>query len=58
MSMSKEELLHAIENLPVDQLKLVSDYVEKVSEEVGLDMAAFNYVIDNYSDTLKGLVER
>lgn len=58
MSMSKEELFKALEELPADQIKLVGEYVKSLQEEEGLDMEAFNYVTENYNETLKNLVER
>lgn len=58
MSVNKEELFQKIDNLSNEQLQVVSDYVEKLSKKKGLNMEAFNYVIENYSETLKDLVDR
>lgn len=51
--MNKDELLRMMESLPVEQLKLVSEYVEKTTEDNGLYKKAFNHVIDSCGDALR-----
>lgn len=59
MSMNKNELLNAINNLPLDQLRRVSELVGKMREsESKLDENALSYVFENFDETLEGLVER
>lgn len=58
MAMNKDELLEAIGNLSHEQLKLVSEYVEKVNKKTVLNEEAMDFILENYDETFKDLVNR
>lgn len=59
MTKSKNELFELINNLSADQIQLVNEYIKRLNEEEDvLNKEAYNYVIQNYSETLKGLTEK
>ena len=59
MSVNKNELFEMINNLTEQEIVNVTEYVRNIQkkEEV-LNDEAFNYVIDNFDQTIKGLVNR
>lgn len=59
MSVNKNELFEMINNLTEQEIVNVAEYVKNIQkkEEV-LNDEAFNYVIDNFDQTIKGLVNR
>ena len=58
MTKSKNELFELINNLSADQIQLVYEYVKRLKAEEVLNKEAYNYVMRNYSETLKGLTEK
>lgn len=67
-SLKKEEIVNLISNLSYDELSKLQDFLEEIKKETEnkitkqdedvLDRDAFNYVLNNYGETIKGLVER
>ena len=49
--------LKKINNLSADQIQLVNEY-KRIQADEALNKEAYNYVIQNYSETLKGLTEK
>lgn len=58
MTKSKNELFEIINNLSADQIRLVNKYVKRIQADEVLNKEAYNYVIQNYSETLKGLTSK
>lgn len=60
MTKSKYELFEMINNLSANQIQLVSEYVKRLQAQADevLNKEAYNYVIRNYSETLKGLADK
>lgn len=58
MTNIKNELFEMINNLSADQIQLVNEYVKRIQADEALNKEAYNYVIQNYSKTLKELTEK
>ena len=57
LTTNKSELFKIINTLSEEQVKLVSDFVNTIKKDEKINTEAFQYILDNYSKTLKGLVD-
>lgn len=58
MSVNKNELFEMINKLTEQEIVNVAEYVKSFQKGETLNEDAFNYVLNNYDQTIKGLVNR
>jgi len=58
MAIYREEIHKMIEKLPEEELSDIYTFIKDKSEKNSKVEEAFNNVIKNYDETLKGLVKR